>query len=530
MKLKKEFIIIAILTLLAVAFRLSLIANHKIYFWYDQARDAHVAQEIIKNRDLKIQGPSASGTNDTIYHGVAYYYLIAPLYTLFNGNPYQVAIVFAVLNSAAVAIIYLATKDFLADAKIAFVSAILLALNFSHAEYSTWLSNPTLALLPILFYFWALWQIFYSNKKVKNDLTWWLVAGISLGLIEQSAFYAVYFWGTLIIAIVFANQIKKQKISQVLPVNKAVLLVCSYLLTISSMILTQVKLFLAGIFTPTTLAQAFASDSSLANTETVIRLLNLYIGKGIETLLPTLTIAGLLLLVAILLIAKNNFATAQKWFLASWILAPLWLFVLHFRDSPHMLVGIEYPILILLASCLVWLYQQKRWHTFALAILISCAYIFAQTSTLIHYRNQDKSIFTFQTGVSLEKELRVIDYIYDQANNQPFSISLWVSPHEYYITWAYLFNWYGINKYGYAPSYFGSNQAGKYGENLLKQQDDIESKHFIIEEPSIVILGNFYENFINKQNAVSSPTSSDYDKNFVVIGGYKVQAREKLIK
>jgi hypothetical protein len=66
--------------LLAFFFRWNMIANQEIYFTYDQARDALTAQEIIEQRDLKIQGPSASGTHDSVYHGVAYYYVLAPLY------------------------------------------------------------------------------------------------------------------------------------------------------------------------------------------------------------------------------------------------------------------------------------------------------------------------------------------------------------------------------------------------------------------------------------------------------------------
>ena len=69
----KQLLVFLFVFFLAIFFRLLSIRDNKIYFWFDQARDANLSRQIIENKDLKIQGPSASGTNDTIYHGVLYY-------------------------------------------------------------------------------------------------------------------------------------------------------------------------------------------------------------------------------------------------------------------------------------------------------------------------------------------------------------------------------------------------------------------------------------------------------------------------
>lgn len=43
------------------------------------------------NSDLRIQGPSASGASDTIYHDILYFYVTAPLYAIAQRNPQMVS-------------------------------------------------------------------------------------------------------------------------------------------------------------------------------------------------------------------------------------------------------------------------------------------------------------------------------------------------------------------------------------------------------------------------------------------------------
>ena len=123
----KNKIILIFIFFIAVLFRWWLISNNQIYFWYDQARDAHVAQQIFLEHDLKIQGPSASGTNDTIYHGVIYYYFIGALYIIFSGNPFLVSMVLGLINSFAVFLIYFLIKKVFKNNKLALSGAFLFA-------------------------------------------------------------------------------------------------------------------------------------------------------------------------------------------------------------------------------------------------------------------------------------------------------------------------------------------------------------------------------------------------------------------
>ena len=60
MSLKKYSIFLVFL--LAVLIRFFFIKDQNVFFYFDQARDAAISQSIILEKDIKIQGPSVSGT------------------------------------------------------------------------------------------------------------------------------------------------------------------------------------------------------------------------------------------------------------------------------------------------------------------------------------------------------------------------------------------------------------------------------------------------------------------------------------
>lgn len=105
LKISKEKIIFILLLAMYLFFRFFLIKDGNFIFFYDQGRDAILAREIYQDHDLKIQGPTASGSSDTLFHNVFYYYLLALLYWAFAGNPqlvsyglFSLSIIFLLIN------------------------------------------------------------------------------------------------------------------------------------------------------------------------------------------------------------------------------------------------------------------------------------------------------------------------------------------------------------------------------------------------------------------------------------------------
>src|SRR3989344_3589932 len=104
--MKKLFPFVFVIFFLAFLLRVQFLPQKALTFGYDQARDAIHAGQIAKG-DLKILGPSASTPG--LYHGVFYYYLLAPAYLLGGGSPIIAAYWVAFLNSLTTFVVFYLT-------------------------------------------------------------------------------------------------------------------------------------------------------------------------------------------------------------------------------------------------------------------------------------------------------------------------------------------------------------------------------------------------------------------------------------
>src|SRR3990172_9177678 len=150
--------------LLALSLRWLFLPKAAITFGYDQARDAYIAGEII-NGDFKILGPSVSGVPG-LYHGVLYYYVIAPFYLIGQGNPLFAAYGLSLINSLGVFIIFYFT--YLITRKIApsLLTALIYAVSYEVIQYSTWLSNPSIALIFVPLFYVGLYKWLKDNSSI----------------------------------------------------------------------------------------------------------------------------------------------------------------------------------------------------------------------------------------------------------------------------------------------------------------------------------------------------------------------------
>src|SRR3989344_2586488 len=179
------------LVVLAFILRILFIFQGGLSFHYDMARDGFEAQQIWKNYHFKILGPPSSTPG--LYHGVFYYYLIAPFYGLSNGDPRVVAIFLSLLSSLTVIPLMLLTKDFFKDNKWVIISGLLFAFSFEAIQYGPWISDPAPALLTVasFFYFLRAWQ---KGKK------WGLyLAAFAAGLSAQFELFFLYLFAILIV-------------------------------------------------------------------------------------------------------------------------------------------------------------------------------------------------------------------------------------------------------------------------------------------------------------------------------------------
>lgn len=489
-KQNQEIILVSVLILIAICLRWLLIRDNNIYFWYDQARDAHYARSIIENRDLKIQGPSASGTQDTVYHGVLYYYFIAPFYTLGGGNPFAPTLALIVWNSLAIIPLYLLTKE-MTQSKIAAVfTCLLFAFSFENTAVASWLSNPSLGILPITVFYLALWKVF-----VKNNKKYIPVLALSFGASIQSAIWLIYLAAPLMIfylAAIFG--IKELK----LKLRSYAIFAGFFLVSISTMIAAQYRLWRVGIFSPD-IVLTDVERSSINISQLAQRTAFLFSDKWVNSIVPNYYWPGLIaaiLLLAWLLLCKVS--KKKKLLILSILLAPLALILVSPRFTYHLLLNTEVGFYLMAGLLVAKVSNSKLKLT--LIGLSALVFIGANTQALYSLRSSIESDLYIQKGANLKNQLQLIETSYQLAGGDNFSISSYGNPLYYSITWSYLYDWWAESSQINKPAYFGAGQAGKVGEGLLDEVNQPKDTHFAIIEPPFDASPVFKEMFLDEQD------------------------------
>lgn len=516
--LKKHRLIILIF-LLAVAIRLGVILSGNVFFYFDQARDAAISTQIIKNFDIKIQGPSVSGTGDSVYHGVLYYYLIAPVYFLSGGSPVVVSAFLAIFGSLSVFVIYaLGIKVF--DSKnVGLLAGLLLAVSAIAVHQHIWLSNPQLnsVFLPITYL--LIWRTFYSQKP--SELKHFILLGIFSALSMQAALQSVVVLGSIFIAVLYKfateKSLKAFSIKQIFGFG------LPFLAGISTMLLTQFLLWKNGILS---LESLRLSEHSVSFLESLAMIVDRY-GKLIrDLLLPNMEEVdswfGVLLgmVLAVMLFIKDK--KKQLIWSASFFLAPLWLLVWHYRDPNHSFIGSEVVLLLVVAWAVWELCKLAKTRILGNAALLIFVIFFLsiQSLALNKWISKGYQYFGIQKGGMLRQQLALIDKTYEIADGTPFTISTLTSPFAINTTWGYLYDWRGSEKYGSEPKFVGMSQFGYPGEGLLEESDQPEQIHFAIIEPDTTLSDETIADFVSANASLTGSPGEKTDFGTVVLYGF----------
>lgn len=491
---KYSLYIVIALYFVGVAWRIVGTNNYMFPFWFDPARDAIISRQIIEEKDLKVQGPSASGTNDTVFHGVLYYYIIGPLYTLFHGDPQMVLRVVILLSGLAIFPVYGIAKSLLKP-ELALIAVALYTVSYDVFRATTWLSNPVIATVGIPLFFYFLWRVFFENRTREFPL---LTA--SLALCHQSVILFAPWW--LIVALCAYWQWREPENRKLW--NKQIIITgfAVYLAGVSTMILAQLKVMQAGIFSLSKLSDFNAAQSS--DTITIWYTFELMLGKYVQTLFPAQPVLSALVIVGIILFFARE-EDKKKWFLLLMATSPLWLLSWHYRNMYHSFIGLEICAYIGFVCLLDWFWKTK-WKAISIGLLL--LYVVSQHSEFSREMSAKKSLYYVPQGAYLRDLLDLIDYTYSASNYQPFSISTMTNPYGYNTTWAYLYSWYGKNKYGYTPQFVGPDQTGLFGGSLLERSSKPAHLHYSIEEPNQGLpdfLFNFFD--ADQQKLAGTPSA-----------------------
>ena len=466
---KYAYFLLFFIFIIAFLLRIWFIGRGGLSFAYDQARDAFVAQQIL-NGDFKILGPSVSGVPG-LYHGVLYYYVIAPFYLIGQGNPLFAAYGLSLINSLGVFIIFYFT--YLITRKIApsLLTALIYAVSYEVIQYSTWLSNPSIALIFVPLFYIGLYKWLKDNSSIGAYL-----CGLSLGLSIQFNVSMAYHLAPLFFWLwINKNNILRKQIIGFL---------ISFAISIFTMILVEFKFGFKGIFG--LLYLLLSKDEVVASTglgDFIVIFFN-QLGKVLSNNIFPLNavwggILGLLLMLYVIVFWDRSKKKIFSWqlFIISYILSFFIASPFGGSGMPHITAGIAMGVIIL-AGIVVWTILKKNiiW-----ALLITALIISSNLSKEFAGRTKGQTLFAIQPDLVLSKELGTLDYIYEKSEGKKFSINTLTSPLYINTLWSYLFNWYGQEKYGYLPYWTGRDQVGQLGNNLDGPPDDVDLHYFIIE-------------------------------------------------
>lgn len=467
--MSKKFIIIFLSAIFVLAFylRVLYLPQNALTFGYDQARDAFVAKQIVAG-DFKILGPPASTPG--LFHGVFYYYFLAPAYAV-SSNPIIAAYWTALFNAATVAIVFFLAWFLTKRKSAAVISTIIFAVSFEASQYATWLSNPTLGVWTVPAIYLGLW-LWIKHKNLWGPI----IAGLAAGLSIQAEIFLAYHLLPLGIWLWIAkkNIILKQIFKFTI----------SLILAVSSMILVEIKFGFQSINGIQSLL--LSKDGIVAGKDFgdfIILYLN-QIGKTLAyNILPSNIGYGAFLgcVFLVYLFIKRNKKDKLSWqlFLITYILSHFPVVSMGGTSTPFLMVGIGSGVAILAGTILsYWLTDRKFFTLFLLLLIIA-----SNIATIKNRNKHGQVIFSIQNDMTLARQLPVIDYTYEHAAGQPFSVNTITSPLWINMVWSYLYDWHGAPKYGYLPQWHGRDQID-LPSDILPDLQPSTSLHFLIQEPT----------------------------------------------
>jgi len=455
-------------------------------FGYDQARDAFIAQQIVGG-DLKILGPPSSTPG--LYHGVLYYYFLAVPYA-FSQNPIVASYYLSLFNALGILVVYYLSYQMTKKQSVGLLSALFYATSFEATQYATWLSNPTLAYVTVPLFYLGLWTWLSEGKR-------WgpILAALGLGFSVQAEVFLLYHVAPLLIWLYTSqNRIKPRQIFEFGLV---------FLLSTATMIISEIKFGFRGV---SGILSLLSSNESLSHAKSLGDYLVLFLNQAGRVYafssFPSNIGYGAFLVFTLIfasIIVWNKKIRSKKifvsWelFLSIWLLSHLSVVSVGGTSTPFLLVGIGPAVGILLAIWVSRFWQSSR----LLAVLLVLMILFGNIKTIVSENQHGQTIFSIQKGMVLSKQIQTVDYTYESARGESFSINTITSPLWVNSVWSYLYNWHGQKKYGYLPAWHGRDQVGRLGNNLHNSSPKIK---YLISEPLQGIPPKFANETVASEN------------------------------
>ncbi len=470
---KKDILTIFLIFVFAFLVRYYFITSHlNIPFDYDQYEDLLLTRKILVDKDPPVIGRAIYG-NPNIHHGVVFYYFNIPPFALFNGNPIAVALWISLFNAGLSILVYFFSLSLFKKRSTALISSILTASSYELVQFSSWISTTTLPVITVPIFFFGLWAFIKGKKKGL------IVSAFFLGLSIQADLMFLYLIPVALICLVFY----KPKLS----IKTLVISAIFFLLSISTLIITELKLHFVGLKSFIFFGRTF-DESRISLLKRIDYFLHDFVKTFSLNLLPTKPNYAVYITLAILSIYFFNLFLNRKTkkpekkgllFLFIFLFSPALMLLLGYHSKPWFLIGIFIPV-ILTSS-----YSISTLKRPLLILPIVLIFIFSNLLFIKSESQKGLSFFNLEDSSLLSPQLKVVDYLYQEAKGEPFGVNAITYPLHHEALWAYHLTWHGKEKYGHLPTWLGPEQFYPY--DILPHSTGNEKIFFLIMDKSVRI-------------------------------------------
>lgn len=463
------FITLLSIFIFGVFLRYKNIQGNNLVFDYDQIEDQFYTYKLAIDHNPLIIGRAIYG-DPRLHHGVFYYYYNLIPFLLSKGNIFASVYWNIFFNSTiSITIFFLVRSIFKKDLP-ALISAFIAACSFEIIKFSNWLTIDTISIFLLPLFYLGLWKI-HQGKK------WgFILAPFSLGLAMQADISFTYLLPmTLIFWIIFRPKFSSFK----LPLLSFFI----FIATISTLILTEIKLNFIGVKTLLNLS-ALTETGKLSINDRILLFSGDFFRNFSNNFSPQRAdlgiyfALGLILIIIYHLFFRQNSRNEKQgiYFLLLYLFSPAIVLTLIYHDKPWFLIGLP-PAIAAISGFVISKYK------YFLIIPILFMIGFSNTKIILERPNQAYKLFDtiYDSTSDLSDQLKVVDYVYQNSANKPFAINAVTYPLYYNGLWAYLFNFYGKNKYGFVPSWLGGDQLHPY-DLLPKSKGEEKVFYMLISE------------------------------------------------
>ncbi len=469
-----KLVVVILLSIFVLAFVLRISGlDQNLLFGFEQGRDALKAQDIHSFRDIVLIGPKTD--IDGIFHGVWYYYLVAILYLVSQGDPVLVVYELAALNALSVFVVYAIARNLNMSKPMSVIASLFVAVSFNIVIYARWLSNVSPSILVVACFMLSV-ILLVKNRK---DIYW----------IPTFFFFALLFHFELLHGL-YATVL----LLVISPVYRLKLFTKNWWIGLGLFVAINIPFVIFDIKNQFILSKGVIHYLTTSNLSPkpfhAITVYTLGLIQEITTTFHTKMatapfLAFFVLLIKILTDHKSRSQSSVQvlLFFIAWSFP--YMFLLKYDPLDQFYAGTSLALILVFTYGLsIITTNSNKYFVYGASILLSLG-MFAGTYENIASR---EGIFyhSVQRSMTLGDQKKVISQMF--SKNTPFEWEAFTIPYYYNDAYKYLIPWYG------------NKLVGSNAQSLLSAPD--KELYFLIIEPSTS--GYWLDRWIKEKDGVST--------------------------